>query len=54
MPLPKVQAKFIEPMLLRRTESLPEGDGWIYELKLDGFRAVAFKTAGKVWTCPLF
>ena len=30
MPAPNVQAKFIEPMLLRRTESLPEGDGWIY------------------------
>lgn len=48
MLLPKVQARFIEPMLLLRSESLPEGDGWIYELKLDGFRAVAFKTAGKV------
>jgi DNA ligase D-like protein (predicted ligase) len=46
---PKVQAKFIEPMLLLRTESLPEGADWIYELKLDGFRAVAFKTAGKVY-----
>jgi DNA ligase D-like protein (predicted ligase) len=49
MPPPKVQAKFLEPMLLLRTESLPEGDDWIYELKLDGFRAVAFKTAGKVY-----
>jgi len=26
MPPPKVQAKFIEPMLLLRKESLPEGD----------------------------
>src|SRR3954463_13916699 len=48
MPPPKVQAKFIDPMLLLRTEKLPQGGGWSYELKLDGFRAVAFKTGGKV------
>jgi bifunctional non-homologous end joining protein LigD len=35
-------------MLLVRTEALPEGDGLVFELKLDGFRAVAFKTGGKV------
>ena len=34
-------------MLLLRTESLPEDRGvWDYELKLDGYRAVAFKTGG--------
>jgi hypothetical protein len=27
-------AKFIEPMLLLRTEKLPEGDGWAYEIFL--------------------
>ena len=48
MPPPKVQARFIEPMLLVRTETLPESDGLVFELKLDGFRAVAFKTGGKV------
>jgi hypothetical protein len=31
MPPPKVQAKFIDPMLLLRTEKLPEGDAWLYE-----------------------
>ncbi len=36
-------------MLLVRTEKLPEGEDWLYELKLDGFRAVAFKTGGKVY-----
>src|SRR5947209_3574621 len=35
-------------MLLVRTEKLPEGPNWLYELKLDGFRAIAFKTGGKV------
>ena len=40
-------ARFIEPMLLR-TESLPAGDRWLYELKLDGYRAIAFKRNGAV------
>lgn len=26
-------------MLLQRAEKLPEGEAWMYELKLDGFRA---------------
>ena len=41
-----INAGFIEPMLLERVEKLPQGSGWGYELKLDGFRAVAFKTGG--------
>jgi bifunctional non-homologous end joining protein LigD len=49
MPPPKLQAKFIDPMLLLRTATLPEGDGWLYELKLDGFRAIGFKTGGNVY-----
>ena len=48
MPPAKVQAKFVDPMLLLRTDKLPDRDGWLYELKLDGFRAIAFKTGGKV------
>jgi bifunctional non-homologous end joining protein LigD len=39
-------ARFIEPMLLLRTESLPSGHQWLYELKLDGYRAIAFKRNG--------
>ena len=35
-------------MLLLRTERLPEGSKWAYELKLDGYRALAIKTGGKV------
>jgi ATP-dependent DNA ligase len=42
------KARFIEPMLLLRTEKLPEGHEWQTELKLDGYRALAFKTGGKV------
>ena len=42
-----VQARFIEPMLLRPAATLPPGAGWAYELKLDGFRAVAIKSGGR-------
>jgi bifunctional non-homologous end joining protein LigD len=41
-------AQFVEPMLLLRTEKLPEGADWLFELKLDGYRALAIKAAGKV------
>ena len=43
-----MKAKFIEPMLLLRTAKLPVGKDWIYEIKWDGYRAIAFKTGGKV------
>jgi DNA ligase D-like protein (predicted ligase) len=45
----RTRASFIEPMLLLRTEKLPDGPEWLYELKYDGYRAIAFKTAGKVF-----
>lgn len=44
----KTNATFIEPMLLLRTERLPEGPDWLHELKFDGYRALAIKTVGKV------
>jgi hypothetical protein len=40
--------RFIEPMLLLPAERLPEGLGWAYELKLDGYRALGIKTGGEV------
>jgi bifunctional non-homologous end joining protein LigD len=48
MPDRKIHAHFIEPMLLLRTETLPTGHDWKHELKFDGFRAEAIKSAGKV------
>jgi bifunctional non-homologous end joining protein LigD len=45
----KVKARFIEPMLLLRTDALPDDrDRWQYELKMDGYRAIAFKAGGKL------
>jgi bifunctional non-homologous end joining protein LigD len=44
----RAKARFIEPMLLLRTERLPEGPEWLVELKLDGYRALGIKSAGKV------
>jgi len=35
-------------MLLLGSERLSAGDSWLYELKLDGYRAIAFKADGRV------
>src|SRR4030095_4768412 len=35
-------------MLLLRTEKLPQGADILYEIKLDGYRTIAFKTGGQV------
>src|SRR6476660_3531320 len=45
----KVKGRFIDPMLLLRTDALPnEGSRWEYQLKFDGYRAIAFKSGGKI------
>jgi len=43
-----VTVEFIPPMLLLRADSLPDDPRWEYQLKLDGYRAVAFKSRGVV------
>jgi bifunctional non-homologous end joining protein LigD len=46
---PREHARFIEPMLLLKTDKLPDDPKqWSYELKLDGYRAIAYKSGGKV------
>jgi ATP-dependent DNA ligase len=37
-----------QAMFLLRTEKLPQGGLWVYEPKLDGFRAEAIKSVGSV------
>ncbi|MEW5850454.1 MAG: ATP-dependent DNA ligase [Myxococcota bacterium] len=33
----------VEPMLSKATDDLPDGDGWIFEPKWDGFRCMVFR-----------
>jgi ATP-dependent DNA ligase len=44
--------RFIEPMLLLRTEKLPEGPDIQFEIKFDGYRALAMKS-GRQGAAPL-
>jgi ATP-dependent DNA ligase len=39
-------APFVEPMLAELSRDLPRGDGWLYEPKWDGFRALVFWDGG--------
>jgi bifunctional non-homologous end joining protein LigD len=44
----KLPVKFIEPMKTTLAKSSPHGNDWLYEIKFDGFRALAFKNGGDV------
>lgn len=39
--LPAAKPHFIEPMYVKPVQYLPEGAGWLYEVKLDGYRCFA-------------
>jgi bifunctional non-homologous end joining protein LigD len=42
--LPKARPGFIEPMLAKPVDKLPgDGDRWIYEIKLDGYRCLGLR-----------
>jgi hypothetical protein len=41
-------AGFIAPCLPTKTDKLPSGDGWLHEIKHDGFRIIARKTGAQV------
>jgi DNA ligase D-like protein (predicted ligase) len=44
----RLKASFVPPMLLLKTDRLPEGPQWLYQLKLDGYRSIAFKSDGRL------
>jgi ATP-dependent DNA ligase len=46
--LPKREASFIEPMECLSVSKLPEDSRWLWEIKLDGYRAIAVKSASDV------
>lgn len=39
----------LEPMLARAADRLPEGEGWLFEPKWDGFRAIVFRDGAEVF-----
>jgi ATP-dependent DNA ligase len=39
----------IEPMLAKLAHELPDGDGWLFEPKWDGFRAIVFRDGDRVY-----
>ena len=39
----------IEPMLAKPSNGLPDGDGWLFEPKWDGFRALVFRDGDEVY-----
>jgi ATP-dependent DNA ligase len=47
--LPTRSAAFVEPMECLAVAKLPDGAQWLYEIKLDGYRAEAVKADGKVF-----
>jgi DNA ligase D-like protein (predicted ligase) len=46
--LPKTKASFVEPMECLSVAELPEGSQWLWEIKLDGYRALAVKSSSNV------
>ena len=46
--LPSREAGFIEPMECLAVTKLPDGPEWVYEIKLDGYRALAINADGKL------
>src|SRR5438067_823173 len=42
------ELRFVEPMECKEVAQLPDGEDWQYELKLDGYRAIAIKQHNEV------
>ncbi len=45
---PRRQPAFIEPMECLAVTKLPDGPEWVFEIKFDGYRAIAIKSDGKL------
>jgi DNA ligase D-like protein (predicted ligase) len=46
--LPQKDGAFVEPMECLPVSKLPEGSQWLWEIKLDGYRAIAVKSGDDV------
>jgi bifunctional non-homologous end joining protein LigD len=46
--LPRREAAFMQPMECLAVPHLPNGVDWAYEIKLDGYRAIAINSNGKL------
>ncbi len=44
----KLPIKNISPMLATLSESIPSGKNWLFEIKFDGYRMLAYKEQGKI------
>jgi DNA ligase D-like protein (predicted ligase) len=44
----RMRARFVPPMAAELVDRLPEGDDWMYEVKLDGYRALVIKNGDRV------
>ena len=38
----------LEPMLSKLASALPDGDGWLFEPKWDGFRTLVFRDGDEI------
>src|SRR5262245_66369503 len=38
----------LAPMLFTAADSLPDGEGWLFEPKWDGFRTLVFRDGGEI------
>ena len=45
---PEKKADFVEPMECEPVSTLPDSSKWVYEIKLDGYRAIAVKADYRV------
>jgi bifunctional non-homologous end joining protein LigD len=46
--LPPAGPRFVEPMKCRLSDTLPQTEAWVYEIKFDGFRGLAVKEGASV------